>query len=114
MLKKECGHIKLDWKNISTFLSQNVSWSDSQASYFSFPHKGLQDYYAAQSILKKLQASTPDTEKLLPDFKEMLEDKGYPPDSREYILNRVNLSLDSQIPRTIRGLAREQRGGWFI
>ncbi|XP_063607574.1 uncharacterized protein LOC134782139 [Penaeus indicus] len=108
-LKNECGRMKLYWENIaSTFLIQSVSWSDRKDSNFSFPHKGLQDFYAAKSILKKLQASTPDKEEVLFGLKNLLIENGYPSYRRHFILSKVDILLDPENPKTIREVLLEK------
>lgn len=102
-LKSECLHKKLNWRTvISTFLTQNVSWSSSGESSFSFPHKGLQDFYAAKSILEKLYACTPDEEKVLSGVQKLLQESSYSQEQRNAILNSLNPLLSSQNDRTIR------------
>ncbi|XP_047501508.1 uncharacterized protein LOC125047303 isoform X2 [Penaeus chinensis] len=109
ILRNECGRMKLYWENIaSTFLIQTVSWSERKDSHFSFPHKGLQDFYAAKSILKKFQANSPDKEKVLSGFKKLLIENGYLSDRRHFILSKVDGLLDPENPKTIREVLLER------
>lgn len=111
-LRNECDRMNLYWENIvSTFLIQTVSWSDRKDSNFSFPHKGLQDFYAAKSILKKLQASSPDKIKVLSGFMNLLIENGYRSDRRHFILSQVDVLLDPENPKTIRDVLLQREEG---
>lgn len=98
-IKNECSRLKLTWRDISsTFFTQTVSWLDDKESLFSFPHNGLQDFYAAMSILKKIEDHNPDKKKTKADVRTALLHNHCSSDQVRSILNTVDKVLDSPVP----------------
>ncbi|XP_027207389.2 uncharacterized protein [Penaeus vannamei] len=97
-LKNECSHLKLAWEEISSaFFIQNISWLDNIESY-SFPHNGQQDFYAAMSILKKIEDQIPNKKKTITDVRTALVRNHCSINQISFILGKVNDILDSPMP----------------
>lgn len=108
-LKNECSWLKLGWGDISsTFFTQHISWLDNKESSYSFPHNGLQDFYAAMSILKKVEDHIPDKKKTKTDVKMALIRNHCSLDQIHFILRKVDEVLDSPMPtRNLRSVFQE-------
>ncbi|XP_047483039.1 uncharacterized protein LOC125035022 [Penaeus chinensis] len=102
-LKNECSWLKLAWGEISsTFFTQHISWLDNKESSYSFPHNGLQDFYAAMSILKKVEDHIPDKKKTITDVRRALTRNHCSVDQIRFVLGKVDEVLDS--PMSTRSL----------
>ncbi|XP_069986986.1 uncharacterized protein [Penaeus vannamei] len=114
LLKNECSRLNLAWNEISSaFFIQNITSVKEETSY-SFPHNGLQDFYAAMSILKKVEDHTVDIKKTTTDVRAVLLCNHCSQDQISFILEKVNEVLDSPMPTRSLGsifqeIAKEDR-----
>ncbi|XP_042864116.1 uncharacterized protein LOC122248273 [Penaeus japonicus] len=113
ILKKECLPDNFSEEILSSFLVENVLWTDLSSRHYSFHHNRLQDFYAAKSIFDTLVGGVPDTQKALLQTQTTLQNCNIPKDMIKTILNTMKVQLDSLDhlpPWTIRKILEKSTG----
>ncbi|XP_042863839.1 uncharacterized protein LOC122248088 isoform X2 [Penaeus japonicus] len=75
---------------LSAFLIQTTSLSDEFEEKYSFPHKGIQDFFSALYVMDHLIADELDILRIISGFKTVLSNSNVPPRTSQCILQKNN------------------------
>ncbi|XP_063594621.1 uncharacterized protein LOC134771602 isoform X2 [Penaeus indicus] len=96
-LRDTCDYLDLPAaETLSTFLIQATSLTEEAEEKYSFPHKGLQDFFSALYIMESLVADDLDIPRIISGFRTVLSSSNVPSKTSQYIIQR-NHEILSQL-----------------
>lgn len=88
-LRDTCNYLDLPAAEIlSTFLIQATSLTEEAEEKYSFPHKGIQDFFSALYVMESLIADDLDIPRIISGFRTVLSSSNVPPRVSQCIIQR--------------------------
>ncbi|XP_037796281.1 LOW QUALITY PROTEIN: uncharacterized protein LOC119591592 [Penaeus monodon] len=88
-LRDACDYLDLPVAEIlSTFLVQATSLTEETEEKYSFPHKGIQDFFSALHVMESLIADNLDIPRIISGFRTVLSSRNVPSVTSQYIIQK--------------------------